>query len=224
MEWWMATTPSYHSKYGTGCKWRVDNVIWSLLHLWWRLSKIQISRMPIHMARCRNIYGLSVGSCWIDKEGHWYMFWFNEEMMMDSRGVDCHTGCIQTRTYFMACCILYIHLLDYNGGGTWWELTIRAVRKGEQEDEQPVGIPNDHSFLRSKYRPDPEFVALLQHDMESPSHELRTTACNYNNHFAQQVEMVARLNQLQSHYVRTVNEGKLMKLKKMRDVQYDSNM
>jgi hypothetical protein len=60
--------------------------------------------------------------------------------------------------------------------------------------------------------------------MENIFHELQAFARNYDNSFAQQVEMVARLNQLQAHCVRTLNEGKFMKLKMMRDVRCDSNM
>jgi hypothetical protein len=90
------------------------------------------------------------------------MFWFNEETMADYCVTDYHTGCIQTRADFMACCILHNLLLDYKGGDTWRERTIPGVRKGEQEDERPVVIPNEHYFLWSKFRTDPEFVALLQ--------------------------------------------------------------
>jgi hypothetical protein len=42
---------------------------------------------------------------------------------------------------------------------------------------------------------------------------------NSENKYSSSVEMVAQINKLQQHYLRTVNEGKLMKLKKMKDMK-----
>jgi hypothetical protein len=55
--------------------------------------------------------------------------------------------------------------------------------------------------------------------MENPSHDLREMARNYENNYSSSVEMMARLKKLQQHYLRTANEVKLMKLKKMKDLK-----
>jgi hypothetical protein len=91
---------------------------------------------------------------------------------------------------------------------------VHVPQKGNVENMEPTVIPNDLSFTRSTYRDDPEFQALLQQEMENPSHELRAIARYYENDNSSSAEMVARLDKLQQHYLRTVNEGKLIKLKK----------
>jgi hypothetical protein len=119
---------------------------------------------------------------------------------------------------FIACCVLHNILLDYSGGENLCQRMVPVPQKGNVENVEPTAIPNDFYFLRSKYRDDPEFQALLQQEMENPSHKLRAMARNYENSQSSSVDMVARLNKLQHHYLRTVDEGKLMKLKKMKDM------
>jgi hypothetical protein len=80
-----------------------------------------------------------------------------------------------------------------------------------------LSIDNDHSFLRSHYRNDPEFAAKLHQHMDNPSHKFRAMARNYETIHALKVEMVVRINQLQAHYVRSKRTGQLMKLKRMND-------
>jgi hypothetical protein len=116
----------------------------------------------------------------------------------------------------MACCVLHNILIDYNGGDNWRGRMIIVPWNGE-EDTAPVRIYNDHSFLRSQYRADPEFAATLQQNMENPSHEIRALQRTYETCHSSQVEMVARLNQLQAHYVRVKRTVRLMKLKKMKE-------
>jgi hypothetical protein len=41
------------------------------------------------------------------------------------------------------------------------------AHKGEQDEYVPLGIDNDHSFLRSHYRNDPDFTAKLQQHMDN---------------------------------------------------------
>jgi hypothetical protein len=91
------------------------------------------------------------------------------------------------------------------------------TRKGEHAYYVPMSIDNDHHFLGSRYRNDPEFSAKLQQHMYNPSRELRTMSHNYETSHASQVEMVARLNQLQAHYVRSKRTGHIMKRKRMKD-------
>jgi hypothetical protein len=68
-------------------------------------------------------------------------------------------------------------------------------QNGEDETE-PVRINNDHSFLRSQYRADPDFAATLQQNMTNPSHKIRALQLTYETCHSSQVEMVAHLNQL----------------------------
>jgi hypothetical protein len=98
---------------------------------------------------------------------------------------------------FIACCVLHTRLLDYNRGDNWCQIMVPVPQKGNVETAEPTVIPNDFSFLRSKYRDDPEFQALLQQEMENLSHELRAMASNYEKNYSSSVEMVARLNKLQ---------------------------
>jgi hypothetical protein len=91
---------------------------------------------------------------------------------------------------------------------------VPAPKKEYKEGEDTTTILNDHSFLRSKYRDDPELQMSLQQEIDFPSHELREIARIYENNYTSLVEMVACLNKLQVHYVRTAGEGILMKLKK----------
>jgi hypothetical protein len=103
--------------------------------------------------------------------------------------------------------VVYLHnrLLDYN------QRMVPVPQKGNVENVELTNIPNDFSFLWSKYRADPEFHDLLQQRMENPSLELRAMERNYENNNSSSVLMAARLNKLQQHYLRTVSEGKLMK-------------
>jgi hypothetical protein len=105
-------------------------------------------------------------------------------------------------------------LLDYNEGDNWRQRIVPVPQKGYKEDEEAIVIPDDHSFLRSKYRDDPEFQTYLHQSMDFPSHELRAISRSYENNYTSFVEMVIRLNKLQVRYVRTVAEGILIKLKK----------
>jgi hypothetical protein len=120
---------------------------------------------------------------------------------------------------FIAGCVLDNILFDYNGGNNWRHIMAPVQQKGDVENIEPTVVPNDFSSLRSKYRDDPKCQALLQKELENPSHELRVMARDYENNYSSSFDMVARLKKLQHHYFRTVNEGKLMKLKKMKDMK-----
>jgi hypothetical protein len=117
---------------------------------------------------------------------------------------------------FTACCVLYNILIAYNGGDNWHG-RISIVQQNGEEEIAPVIIDNDHSFLPSQYRADPEFAATLQQNMETPSHEIRAFQRTYEICHSSQVEIVSRLNQSQAHYVRVKRMGRLMKLKKMKE-------
>jgi phage shock protein A len=89
-------------------------------------------------------------------------------------------------------------------------------RNGEDE-MAPVRRYNDNYFLCSQYRADPEFAATLQQNMANPSHHIRALQHSYGTCHSSQVEMVARLNQLQAYYAHVKQTGKLMKLKKTKE-------
>jgi hypothetical protein len=88
-------------------------------------------------------------------------------------------------------------------------------KKGEEDDE-PIVIANDHSFLRSLYRSCHEFSSLLRQSMVNPLHELRALSRNYENSFASQIKMVTRINQLNAHYAPLKLERKLKKMREYR--------
>jgi hypothetical protein len=117
---------------------------------------------------------------------------------------------------FMACCVLHSILIDCNAGDNWRGRML-IIPKNEEEETAPVRIDNDNYFLRSQYRADPEFYATLQQNMDIPSNDISALQRTYETCHSSQVEMVARLNQFQAHYVRVKRTGKLMKLKKMKE-------
>jgi hypothetical protein len=71
----------------------------------------------------------------------------------------------------IACCVLHNRILDDNDADNWSEMMIIVARTGDIDEYVPVSIGDDHSFLHSHYRNDPEFVSKLQPHMDNPSHE-----------------------------------------------------
>jgi hypothetical protein len=58
----------------------------------------------------------------------------------------------------IVCCVLHNRLLDYNDADNWHQQMIIFAHQGEQDDYVPMTIDNDHSFLCSHYRNDPELL------------------------------------------------------------------
>jgi hypothetical protein len=119
--------------------------------------------------------------------------------------------------FFNACCVLHNIILDYNVAYNWKAPVSHGVGSCdvEAEDEIPV-IEKDFSHICAHHRNDEEWI--IMQDIKNPSPDLRAPARYFVNDDVTKVEMMVRLNKLQSHFVYVVASKNIGKLKRMRHI------